>query len=86
MMAIRDIRNYECDVVHKQVQIYLKHQKRGRIEAHGPTFSFVQCNQGNCQHVDQNELPCPLNAGIFSESVEVGVATSPKDGERLCRW
>jgi hypothetical protein len=32
---------------------------------------FVQCNQSECQYVDENKLPCPLHLGMFSEEIRV---------------
>ena len=30
---------------------------------------FVQCNQTECQYVDENKPPCPLHVGMFAEEI-----------------
>jgi hypothetical protein len=30
----------------------------------------VRCNQTECQYVDENRLPCPLNVGMFAEEIK----------------
>jgi hypothetical protein len=31
---------------------------------------FVQCNQTECQYVEENKAPCPLNPGLFAEEIK----------------
>lgn len=84
-MIKRDVRDYTCEVVHEQVKIYVRHRKQ-RFDARGPRTNFVQCNQDDCQYVEKNEPPCPLNEGMFAEKIDKGEAVRHEDGERLCRW
>jgi hypothetical protein len=30
---------------------------------------FVQCNQPDCQYVEENKLPCPLHPGMFDHEI-----------------
>jgi hypothetical protein len=58
-------REFWCDVVSEKVQIRLR-----RPGGFGqPQGYFVQCNQTDCQYVDENKPPCPLHIGMFSEEV-----------------
>jgi hypothetical protein len=34
----------------------------------------VQCDQTECQYVDKNEIPCPLNVGMFAEEIKAAEA------------
>lgn len=36
----------------------------GRVQGY-----FVQCNQVDCQYVDENKAPCPLHVGMFAEDI-----------------
>jgi hypothetical protein len=58
-------REFWCDVVSEKVQIRLR-----RPGGFGqPQGYFVQCNQTDCQYVDENKPPCPLHVGMFSDEV-----------------
>ncbi|MBI2205848.1 MAG: hypothetical protein HYU41_18555 [Candidatus Rokubacteria bacterium] len=58
-------REFSCDVVSEQVQIRLR-----RPGGFGqPQGYFVQCNQTECQYVDENKPPCPLHVGMFSDEI-----------------
>jgi hypothetical protein len=30
---------------------------------------FVQCNQVDCQYVEENKPPCPLHIGMFAAEI-----------------
>jgi hypothetical protein len=30
----------------------------------------VQCNQTDCQYVDENKPPCPLTAAMFADEIK----------------
>lgn len=30
---------------------------------------FAQCDQADCQYVEKNEPPCPLNIGMFADVI-----------------
>jgi hypothetical protein len=60
-------RDYFCEVVSESVQIRLKRSSGfGR-----PAGYFVQCNQVDCQYVDENKPPCPLHLGMFTEEIKL---------------
>lgn len=59
-------RTFWCPVVSESVQIRLRRADGfGRDRGH-----FVQCNQTECQYVDENRPPCPLNVGMFADEIK----------------
>ena len=59
-------RDFWCGVVSESVQIRLRRPGGfGR-----PQGYFVQCNQSDCQYVDENKPPCPLRVDMFAEQIE----------------
>jgi len=64
-MSQGNAREFWCTVVLEQVVIGLR-----RADGFGSQRGFfVQCNRTECQYVDKNELPCPLNVGMFAEEI-----------------
>jgi hypothetical protein len=62
----RGTREFWCTVVSESVLIRLRRADGfGRDRGH-----FVQCNQTECQYVDENSLPCPLNLGMYAEEIK----------------
>ena len=61
-------REFECPVVSETVSIRLK---RSTGFGRAPTY-FVQCNQTDCQYVEENKPPCPLNVSMFAEEIRLG--------------
>jgi hypothetical protein len=62
---VKKAQAYFCKVVGEQVHISLKN----KISL-GPKYKkehFVQCDQEDCQYVDENILPCPLFIEMFSK-------------------
>jgi hypothetical protein len=58
-------REFWCDVVSERVLIRLR-----RWSGFGrPPGYFVQCNQTECQYVDENKPPCPLHIGMFADEI-----------------
>ena len=58
-------RDFWCGVVSESVQIRLRRPGGfGR-----PQGYFVQCNQSDCQYVDENKPPCPLHVGMFADEI-----------------
>ena len=58
-------REFWCDVVSETVLIRLRRPGGfGR-----PPGYFVQCDQTDCQYVDENKPPCPLHVGIFADEI-----------------
>jgi hypothetical protein len=58
-------RDFECPVVKETVRIRLT--RRPSFDR-PPPYS-TQCDQIECQYVEQNEPPCPLNVGMFAEAI-----------------
>ena len=55
-----------CSVVSESVQIRLRRPGGfGR-----PQGYFVQCNQSDCQYVEENKPPCPLTAAMFADEIK----------------
>jgi len=60
-------REFSCEVVSEMVLIHLR-----RVDGFGrPREYFIQCNQTDCQYVDENKPPCPLHVGMFAEEIRV---------------
>jgi hypothetical protein len=66
----RGWRDFWCPVVSEAVVIRLK--RPGRLGA-APGY-FVQCNQADCQYVEENKPPCPLNPSMFDYEIRAGEA------------
>lgn len=66
-MAIKKKQEYHCGVVSEKVQIHLRKKPSGGLRSRGEFF--VQCDQDECQYVDQNEPPCPLELSLFKEEI-----------------
>ena len=58
-------REFWCEVVSEMVRIRLHRPYRF---GHPPGY-FAQCNQTDCQYVDENKPPCPLHIGMFTEEI-----------------
>ncbi len=66
-------REFECKVVSETVLIHLRRSNGfGR-----PQGYFAQCNQTECQYVDENKPPCPLHAGMFAEEIRAAGRPAP---------
>jgi hypothetical protein len=53
-------------VVNETVEIRLRRTSGfGRPQAY-----FVQCNQLDCQYVEENKPPCPLHVGMFADEIK----------------
>ena len=45
-----------------------------------PQGYFVQCNQIDCQYVEENKAPCPLHVGMFADEIRAAEeARAPRD-------
>jgi hypothetical protein len=60
-------RQFHCQVVNETVQIHLR-MRRG-LGFSGTPSHFVQCNQADCQYVDENTPPCPLTLEMFADEI-----------------
>ena len=59
-------REFWCEVVSETVMIRLKRNGGfGRAQGY-----FVQCNQTDCQYVDENKPPCPLTTAMFADEIK----------------
>jgi len=66
-MSSRKIRSYRCDVVNETVNIRLHRKPTAGLRS--ADALFVLCNQIECQHVEDNKAPCPLNLSMFAEEI-----------------
>ena len=66
-MGRSQAREFWCSVVSESVVIRLT--RPGRFG--GSSEYFVQCNQAECQYVEQNKPPCPLHLGMFTDEIRV---------------
>lgn len=60
-------REFWCPVVSERVFIRLK--RPGGLGR--PSGYFIQCDQEDCQYVDENKPPCPLHVGMFTDEIAV---------------
>jgi hypothetical protein len=67
-MARKRKQSYHCSVVDETVQIHLC--KKPSAGLRSKSEFFVQCDQDECQYVDKNEPPCPLNLSMFEEEIQ----------------
>ena len=64
-MASRGMREFQCEVVNEKVLIGLRKKPTGGLNS--KHVLFVKCNQDECQYIDSNKLPCPLDVSLFAE-------------------
>jgi len=71
-------KEFWCTVVSERVLIRLR-----RVDGFGRERGYVvQCNQAECQYVDENLPPCPLHTGMFAEEMKAAeAARSPWNDE-----
>jgi hypothetical protein len=67
MAGKKKSREFKCTVVNEVVKIRLT-LRRGRGFG-GEPYLFIQCDQLDCQYVDENKLPCPLNLDMFADEI-----------------
>ena len=61
-------REFWCEVVSETVLIRLKRNGGfGRAQGY-----FVQCNQTDCQYVEENKPPCPLHDVTLTQALQSG--------------
>ncbi len=59
-------REFSCGVVSETVRIRLR-----RTGGFGrPQGYFVQCDQLDCQYVEENKPPCPLHVAMFADEIK----------------
>ncbi len=61
-------KDYFCNVVSENVEITLMNKLC--LDVKYKKALFVQCNQSECQYVDINQYPCPLDLNLFAEEIE----------------
>ena len=70
-------REFQCGVVSETVEIRLRRPGGfGR-----PQGYFVQCNQSDCQYVDENKPPCPLTVEMFADEIRAAGEARAQRGE-----
>ncbi len=67
-MPKRRGKDFFCTVVSEDVKISLK--VKPSISRKPTHELFVQCDQLECQYVDQNQSPCPLRLDLFAGEIE----------------
>ena len=67
-MAGKKSRSFDCRAIREVVQIHLRNQRVGGFGGH--ESSFVQCDQAECQYVDENRAPCPLRIEMFADEIK----------------
>ncbi len=69
-MSRAQARSFWCPVVSETVSIRLRRPGGfGR-----PSTWFVQCDQPDCQYVEENKPPCPLHPGMFEADIRAAEA------------
>lgn len=61
-------KDYFCNVVSEDVVITLMNKRS--MDFKFKKELFVRCNQSDCQYVDINEYPCPLNLDLFTDEIK----------------
>ena len=59
---------FDCSVVSETVSIRLRNRRVGGFN--GDELPFVQCDQADCQYVDENKAPCPLSLDLFADELD----------------
>lgn len=80
-MAANKARNFECQVVHETVSIRLTTRRVGGFD--GEELPFVQCDQLECQYVDDNAPPCPLTLDMYAEELAARQARGQRNQDEL---
>lgn len=78
-MAANKARCYECQVVSETVSIRLTTRRVGGFD--GQELPFVQCDQLDCQYVDENRPPCPLTTELYAEELAARQARAQRRAE-----
>ena len=66
-MSSKKMKDYYCELVNETVRICLRKKPKGGLRS--TNLLFVLCDQSECQHVENNKPPCPLNLSIFAEEI-----------------
>jgi hypothetical protein len=61
-------RPFDCEVVQETVSIRLRNRRVGGFR--GTDEPFVQCDQRDCQYVEENAPPCPLTLALFADELD----------------
>jgi hypothetical protein len=67
-MAVSKKRDFHCEVVNETVRVCLRNKSARGLTSTEHAL-FVLCDQSECQHVDSNTPPCPLNLSLFEEEI-----------------
>ena len=67
-MPKRKRKDFFCSVVSESVKIALK--TKTSLSRTFKDELYVQCNQYECQYVDENTPPCPLTLNLFAKEIE----------------
>ena len=67
-MAVKKSREYQCSVVNETVRIALRKKRTAGLQSRDEFF--VQCDQDECQYVEENNPPCPLDLSLFEAEIQ----------------
>ena len=67
-MSSRTMRDFHCDAVNETVRICLRNRPTAGFGS--KRVLYVMCDQSECQHVEENKPPCPLNLSLFGEEIQ----------------
>ena len=67
-MGLSRGKDYYCAVISEDVKIILK-TKRTMSNTVDKKL-YVQCDQSECQYVDSNQSPCPLELQLFDDEIK----------------
>jgi len=62
------VKDFFCSIVSEKVKISLK--TKATLRQAFKDELYVQCNQFECQYVDENIPPCPLTLNLFTKEIE----------------
>ena len=61
-------KDFYCNAVSENVKISLR--TKATLSRTFKDELYVQCNQFDCQYVEENIPPCPLTLNLFSKEIE----------------
>ena len=61
-------KNFFCTTISEKVKIALK--TKISLSRAFDSEKYIQCNQFDCQYVDENVSPCPLTLDLFADEIK----------------
>ena len=78
-MAVKKSREYQCSVVNETVRIALRKKRTGGLQS--TDEFFVQCDQHECQYVEEHNPPCPVDLSLFEAEIQEREETAQRRRE-----